>query len=61
MARVPANGLVYAPVIEQSGPNAVITDSSYEKLRLGDFQRVPQIIGYNNAEALIFKQGKVSI
>ncbi|KAK9730600.1 Carboxylesterase family [Popillia japonica] len=47
----PLNGLVFAPVIEPLHDDAVITGASYEKLRLGNFNEVPQIIGYNSAEA----------
>ncbi|KAI4459590.1 carboxylesterase [Holotrichia oblita] len=47
----PLNGLVFAPVIEPLHDNAVVTGATYEKLTLGNFNQVPQIIGYNSAEA----------
>ncbi|KAK9687531.1 Carboxylesterase family [Popillia japonica] len=48
----PLNGLIFAPVIEPLHDDAVITGASYEKLRLGNFNQVPQIIGYNSVEAV---------
>ncbi|GJQ72648.1 hypothetical protein Trydic_g1310 [Trypoxylus dichotomus] len=51
----PLNGLIFAPVIETPSSTAVFTDSSYTKLLQGNFNKVPQIIGYNSAEAQFFK------
>ncbi|GJQ72643.1 hypothetical protein Trydic_g1305 [Trypoxylus dichotomus] len=51
----PLNGLVFGPVIEAPSDTAVITSSSYEKFYQGDFNRVTLLIGYNSAEAYIFK------
>ncbi|GJQ72646.1 hypothetical protein Trydic_g1308 [Trypoxylus dichotomus] len=47
----PLNGLVYAPVIEPPHDGAVVTEASYEKLKQGNFIQVPQLMGYNSAEA----------
>ncbi|GJQ72647.1 hypothetical protein Trydic_g1309 [Trypoxylus dichotomus] len=55
LAMDPLNGLTFAPVIETASSTAVITDSSYAKLLQGNFNKVPQIIGYNSAESLFFK------
>ncbi|GJQ72642.1 hypothetical protein Trydic_g1304 [Trypoxylus dichotomus] len=56
LARNPLNGLVFAPVIEPSHDTAVVTKSSYETLLRGGFNRVPQLIGYNSAEANYFRE-----
>ncbi|KAK9730599.1 Carboxylesterase family [Popillia japonica] len=55
LARSPIDGLVYAPVMEPPGDNAVVTISSYERLHYGAFNRVTQIMGYNSAEFYLFQ------
>ncbi|KAI4459587.1 hypothetical protein MML48_6g00020145 [Holotrichia oblita] len=57
MADNPLDGFVYAPVIEPASNNAMITASSFEKLRSGDFTQVPQLVGYTSAEAYAFETG----
>lgn len=50
----PLNGLVFAPVIERPHENAIVTNKTYEMLKLGMFNKVPQIIGFNSQEGVPF-------
>lgn len=50
----PLNGLVFAPVLEPNHPGAVITNKSHELLRRGIYNKVPQLIGFNSLEGVLF-------
>ncbi|KAI4457134.1 carboxylesterase [Holotrichia oblita] len=47
-------GLTAAPVIEPDHPNAVITKFPYYRLKSGEFNQVPMMIGYNSMEVIDF-------
>nr|QIK02116.1 carboxylesterase 18 [Holotrichia parallela] len=51
--RDPLNGLIFAPVLEHASEDAVIHDEAYESLDKGNFNQVPQIIGYTSLEAAL--------
>ncbi|KAK4879861.1 hypothetical protein RN001_008007 [Aquatica leii] len=50
------NYLPFGPTYERPGPEAVITQYSYEKLNAGSFHQIPYLLGYNSQEALAFPQ-----
>nr|QIK02115.1 carboxylesterase 16 [Holotrichia parallela] len=50
----PLTGLAIAPVIEPEHPNAIITKEILEKLRSGDFNLTPLMMGFNSMEAVDF-------
>lgn len=58
MADNPLDGLVYTPVIEPASKGAVITTSSFEILRSGNFNHIPVLVGYNSAETYALEKGK---
>ncbi|KAK9731992.1 Carboxylesterase family [Popillia japonica] len=47
-------GLSFGPVIEPDHPDAVVTTIPYYRLKSGEFNRVPMIIGYNSMEVADF-------
>lgn len=49
---------VFAPVIEPVHDDAFLTNMNYELLSTGQFNRVPQIIGYNSLEGYFDSLGK---
>ncbi|KAK9730605.1 Carboxylesterase family [Popillia japonica] len=57
MADNPLDGLVYTPVIEPASKGAVITTSSFEILRSGNFNHIPVLVGYNSAETYALEKG----
>ncbi|KAK9874754.1 hypothetical protein WA026_005564 [Henosepilachna vigintioctopunctata] len=46
----PSNGFALGPTTE-TGPNSVVNENIHEKLRTGDFNRVPVLTGFNSGEA----------
>nr|QYA71948.1 carboxylesterase [Anoplophora glabripennis]QYA72000.1 carboxylesterase [Anoplophora glabripennis] len=50
----PRNGLIFAPAEEPDLKNSVVVKKSHEKLKKGQFNRVPMIVGFNSQEGLPF-------
>lgn len=51
-------GCFFAPIIEHEHEGAFITDSMYEKIKNGNFNKVPLVMGLNSEESLGMTQSK---
>lgn len=43
--------LAFSPALEPEHDDAFITESSYDLLKTGDFERVPYVVGFNSEES----------